>query len=192
MKSADGSQDGVYDRLTTLAASAPPGSDGLIMLPHLMGAYSPEPNALARGSFTGFTLSHTRAHFVRALLEGVAFLLRRNLDSIERTGMSIQEIRSTGGGARSSLWNQIKADVCDRPVVVLANEETALLGDAILAGVARGEFGSINEGCTSMVVVKEKIQPSGDVQVYSEGYRLYCELDRRLSDYFTNGYASKN
>jgi len=156
----------------------------LIMLPHLMGAFSPEPNLLARGSFTGFTLSHTRGHFVRALLEGVAFLLRRNLEYIELTGMVIPEIRSTGGGARSRLWNQIKANVCNRPIVTLANEETALLGDAILAGVASGVFRSIEEGCNSMVVVKESIQPDGDARAYIEPYRLYCELDQRLSDYF--------
>ena len=91
-----------YDRLTQLAQAVPVGSDGLTMLPHLMGAFSPEPNPLARGSFTGFTLTHTRGHFVRALLESVAFLLRQNIESIERTGISIHEIRSTGGGARSA------------------------------------------------------------------------------------------
>jgi len=181
-----------YDRLTALAASVPAGSDGLIMLPHLMGAFSPEPNALARGSFTGFTLGHTRAHFVRALLEGVAFLLRQNLDCIESTGMTIHEIRSTGGGARSHLWNQIKADVCNRPVVPLANEETALLGNAILAGVASGIFESIEAGCTSMIALKEPIQPGGDVAVYSEAYRCYCELDRQLADYFVSAHSSKN
>jgi len=186
-------KDGVdaYDRLTQLAESAPAGSDGLIMLPHLMGAFSPEPNSLARGSFTGFTLSHTSGHFVRALLEGVAFLLRRNLDSIERTGIVIHEICSTGGGARSALWNQIKANVCNRPVVILENEETALLGDAILAGVASGVFPSIEEGCNSMVRIKEKIQPTDDAKVYSESYRLYCELDQRLFDYFKHSYSKK-
>jgi xylulokinase len=180
-----------YDRLTNLAQSVPAGSDGLIMLPHLMGAFSPEPNLSARGSFTGFTLSHTRGHFVRALLEGVAFLLRQNLEYIERTGMAIPEIRSTGGGARSRLWNRIKANVCNRPIVTLANEETALLGDAILAGVASGLFQSIEEGCRSMVAVKESIQPDGDARVYVEPYRLYCELDQRLSDYFKRGYSNK-
>ncbi len=173
-----------YDRLTELARSIPAGSDGLVMLPHLMGAFSPEPNPLARGSFTGFTLSHTRGHFVRALLESVAFLLRRNLDSIERTGLAIREIRSTGGGARSDLWNQIKANVCNRPVITLANEETGLLGDAILAGVASGVFQSIEEGCNSMVAVKGKVQPNEDAQAYSESYRLYCELDRQIFEYF--------
>jgi xylulokinase len=191
IRQAEANHVDAYDRLTQLAEPVPAGSDGLIMLPHLMGAFSPEPNSLARGSFTGFTLSHTRAHFVRALLEGVAFLLRRNLDSIERTGLTIPEIRSTGGGARSHLWNQIKANVCNRPVVTLANEETALLGDAILAGVAIGVFGSIEEGCNSMVTPKEKVLPDQDARAYSESYDRYCELDRSLSQYFKHSYFKK-
>ncbi|HEY9074392.1 MAG TPA: RNA-guided endonuclease IscB, partial [Desulfobaccales bacterium] len=111
---------------------------------------------------------------VRALLEGVAFMLRQNLEFIERTGMEIKEIRSTGGGARSRLWNQIKADVCDRPVVTLVNEETGLLGDAVLAGVASGIFQSIEEGCRSMVAVKESIQPGSDAGAYAASYKMYC------------------
>jgi xylulokinase len=191
LKQAAADHADAYERLTRMAESVPPGSDGLVMLPHLMGAFSPEPNPLARGSFTGFALSHTRGHFVRALLEGVAFLLRRNFDSIERSGIAIHEIRSTGGGARSRLWNQIKANVCNRPVVTLANEETALLGDAILAGVASGIFSSIEEGCHSMVMVKETIQPNDDAQVYPEFYQSYCELDQRLADYFKHSYSKK-
>lgn len=190
MERADREQTDAYDRLTRLAEQIPAGSDGLIMLPHLMGAFSPEPNLLARGSFTGFTLHHTRGHFVRALLEGVAFLLKRNLDYIERTGMAIPEILSTGGGSRSRLWNRIKANVCNRPIVTLANEETALLGDAILAGVACGLFQSIEEGCNSMVAVKESIEPDGDARAYIEPYRLYCDLDQRLADYFKRGYSN--
>lgn len=191
MKKADDEKTDAYDRLTELAQPVPAGSDGLIMLPHLMGAFSPEPNLSARGSFTGFTLSHTRGHFVRALLEGVAFLLKRNLETIEHTGMAIPEIRSTGGGARSRLWNQIKANVCNRPIVTLANEETALLGDAILAGVAAGVFQSIEEGCNAMVVVKESIQPDSGSLDYVKPYRLYCELDQRLDDYFRRSYSQK-
>jgi len=181
-----------YDRLTDLAREIPAGSDGLIMLPHLMGAFSPETNLAARGSFTGFTLSHTRAHFVRALLEGVAFMLRQNLEFIERTGLEVKEIRSTGGGARSQLWNQIKADVCNRPVVTLANEETSLLGNAILAGVASGIFQSIEEGCRSMVAVKESIQPGSDAAAYAAPYKMYCELDHQLSSYYRASFAKGN
>ena len=189
-KAVTGKMDS-YDRLTALAGSIPAGSDGLVMLPHLMGAFSPEPNLQARGSFTGFTLSHTRAHFVRALLESVAFMLRRNLETIERTGIQVHEIRSTGGGARSRLWNQIKADVCNRPVLTLANEETGLLGDAILAGVASGIFSSIEDGCNAMVRVKASLPPGAEAEAYEEPYRRYCELDRQLFDYFKRVYSQK-
>ena len=191
MKRAEALGLDAYDLLTELARAVPAGADGLIMLPHLMGAFSPEVNPWARGSFTGFTLSHTRGHFVRALLEGVAFLLRRNVESIEATGMAIPEIRSTGGGARSGLWNRIKANVCNRPVVTLANEETGLLGDAILAGVACGIFASIEAGCDAMVAIKESIQPDAEAASYPEPYRRFCDLDRQLSDYFRRGYERK-
>ncbi len=192
LRAAEEIKTDAYDRLTALAGSVPPGSDGLVMLPHLMGAFSPEPNLQARGAFVGFTLSHTRAHFVRALLEGVAFMLRRNLETIERTGIQIDEIRATGGGARSALWNQIKANVCNRRVVTLENEETGLLGDAILAGVACGLFHSIEDGCNAMVRVKQSLPPNADAKAYEEAYLRYCELDRQLFDYFKHTYFHKS
>jgi xylulokinase len=189
IKQAEKEKQDPFDRLTRLAQDVPPGADGLVMLPHLMGAFSPEPNAAARGTFTGFTLSHTRSHFVRALLEGVAFMLKQNLEFIERTGMEIHEIRSMGGGSRSPLWNQIKANVCNRPVVTLANEETGLLGDAIIAGVSVGIFKSIESGCETMVTIKEIIQPDLQANAYVEPYQLYCELDRQLAGYFKQSYT---
>lgn len=173
-----------YDRLTQLAEAVPPGADGLVLLPHLMGAFSPQPNLRARGSFTGFTLSHTRGHFVRALLEGVAFMLQQNLETIERAGIQVQEIRSTGGGARSKLWKQIKANVCNRPIVTLVNEETGVLGDAILAGVACGAFPSIAAGCDAMVAVREVTHPDDQAAEYQAPYARYLALDRQLFDYF--------
>lgn len=179
-----------YDLLTTLAAEVPAGSDGLTMLPHLMGAYSPEPNPLARGSFTGFTLSHTRGHFARAILEGVAFLLKRNLEVLQKAGVEGSEIRSTGGGARSPLWNQIKANVCELPVVTLQNEETALLGDAILAGVAAGVFRSIEDGCERLVARKDKILPNAQASEYVAAYQRYCDLDHTLSTYYDRQYKN--
>jgi xylulokinase len=178
-----------YDRLTRLAQDVPPGADGLVLLPHLMGAFSPEPNASARGSFTGFTLSHTRGHFVRALLEGVAFMLKHNLEYIERTGMEIHELRCMGGGSRSALWNQIKADVCNLPVLTLGNEETGLLGDAILAGVASGVFASIEEGCQAMVAIKQTIPPSEQANAYVQPYQRYLALDRQLAGYYKQHYS---
>jgi xylulokinase len=179
-----------YDLLNLLAAAAPPGCDGLVMLPHLMGAFSPKPNPVARGSFTGFTLSHNRSHFTRAILEGVAFLLKRNLDLVKQAGVEIREIRSTGGGARSLLWNQIKANVCNLPVITLQNEETALLGNAILSGVVSGIFSTINEGCEEMVKVKEKVMPNKEADAYIKPYQTYCDLDQVLDDYYIRHYKN--
>jgi sugar (pentulose or hexulose) kinase len=178
-----------YDFMTALAAQTAPGADGLVMLPHLMGAYSPLPNSAARGVFSGFTLSHNRGHFVRSVLEGVAFMLRQNLDTIRQAGVPVGELRSTGGGSRSSLWNQIKADVCQLPLLTLASEDTALLVDAILAGVASGVFTSVNEACQAMVVIKEKYLPSDQAGFYEEAYRRYCDLDSSLSGYFKRNYS---
>lgn len=178
-----------YNLLTKLAETVSAGADGLIMLPHLMGSFSPEPNPLARGSYTGFTLSHTRAHFVRALMEGVAFMLKQNIETIEKAGIRINEVVSTGGGARSHLWNQIKSNVLDKPLITLQNEETALLGNAILAGVACGLFKTIDEGCKAMITRHERILPNEEAVAYKQPYKLYCILDHVLSDYYKSCYS---
>lgn len=181
-------QSNSYEVLNRLAESVPPGSDGLVMLPHLMGAFSPESNPSARGVFSGFTLHHGRGHFVRAIQEGVAFMLRLNLELIESSGVVINEVRTTGGGSRGTLWNQIKADVCDLPLVTLENEDTALVGDAILAGVACGLFSSIAEGVQRMVRLKDKILPGENVEPYKVAYQRYFKLDKSLAEYFRKNY----
>ena len=140
-----------YDLLTELAATAPAGCDGLTMLPHLAGAFSPEYEPAARGVFAGLTLAHGRAHLVRAVLESVAFMLRRNLELLATAGAPASEIRSHGGGARSALWNQVKADVCGLPVVTLEGEDAAVRGDAMLAGVAVGVFPDLGAAAAALV-----------------------------------------
>ena len=166
-----------------------PGSDGLVMLPHLMGALSPEENPAARGVFSGFTLRHTRGHFVRAILEGVAFNLRHILEALGQAGLHFSELRSSGGGARSLLWSQIKADVCGLPVVTMANAEAALLGDAILAAVACGMYGSVAEACARMVAIESRIQPGAAQLEYEKAYRRYYDLNVCLGPYFRTSYA---
>jgi len=175
----------VYDLLTDMAGEVSAGCEGLIMLPHLMGAFSPEYNSQARGSFIGFTLYHKKSHFTRAVLEAVAFMLRRNLDLIQQSGIEIKEIRSTGGGAASKLWRQIKADVCQIPVVTLQNNETALLGDAILAAVAVGFYASPEEAVQQMVSPAEKLLPiPGNGSIYEKVFQSYCQLNDILDPYF--------
>jgi xylulokinase len=179
-----------YDQLTALAATVPPGAEGLVMLPHLMGAFSPEYEPRARGVFYGFTLRHGRGHFVRAVLESVAFMLRRNLELLDRVGASAAEVRSHGGGARSELWNQIKADACGRPVLTLEGEDAAIRGDAMLAGVACGAFTDLDEAGRAMVAVKRRYEPDPATRrVYNEAYATYIDLFDALRPVFARPAA---
>jgi xylulokinase len=177
LKIAQAAGRDAYDVMTAEAKDLPPGADGLIMLPHLAGAACPEFDLSARGVFFGMTLHHTRAHFVRAIMESVAFMLRRNLDSLEHLGLQVEEIRSLGGGAKSPLWNQIKADVLQKPVLTMTCPEAALLGAAILAGVGIGLFGSVEQACEQMASVQRRVDPNPcQGQVYDRLYRLYIDL----------------
>jgi xylulokinase len=174
-----------YDMLTEMAAEVPPGADGIIMLPHLSGAFSPEYEPAARGVFFGFTLGHGREHFVRAILEGVTFTLRRNLELLQGIGASAAEVRSHGGGARSPLWNQIKADVCSLPVVTLQGTEAAVRGDAMLAGVASGSFGDLGQACSAAVRPEARYQPDLETHpAYETTYRRYIQLFDSLRSLF--------
>jgi xylulokinase len=181
-----------YDLLTELAAQVPPGAEGLTMLPHLMGAFSPEYDPQARGVFYGFTLHHGKAHFARAVLEAVAFMLRRNLELLAAAGAEASEIRSHGGGARSALWNQIKADVCGLPVVTLQGEDAAPRGDAMLAGVATGIFPDLASAAAAMVAMRDRYEPSPATRpAYDEAYERYLRLFDALQPLFalTGGVA---
>jgi xylulokinase len=181
-----------YDLLTDLASKAPPGSEGLLMLPHLTGAFSPEYNPQARGVFYGFTLFHHKAHFTRAVLEAVAYMLRRNLELMTQTGVKAGELRATGGGAASQLWRQIKADVCQLPVVTLRYGDTAPLGDAMLVAVAINLFSSLDEAVSAMVSTAERLVPIPEnLALYENAYQRYCQLNDALDPLFRQHFISR-
>lgn len=127
-----------YDALIADAASVAGGADGVVFLPCMQGAMAPEWNEHARGSFLGLTLAHSRAHLTRAMLEGSAFALRDVINAIRGAGLEVVRITAVGGGARSVLWRQIKADVTGLPVRVPGDVETTATGAAILAVLASG------------------------------------------------------
>ena len=116
-----------YDVLGALAATVEPGADGLLMLPHLQGAMAPENNENARGVLMGLTLRHTRAHVVRALMEGICFVVRRNVEAFAAAGVRTEQIRTLGGGSRSPVWKQIEADVTGVPVVTTQQADAGAL-----------------------------------------------------------------
>jgi xylulokinase len=177
--------DDIYQSMSREAEKIPPGSEGLVVLPHLQGAMAPENNPKAKGVFYGITLKHEKAHFVRAIKESVAYIIKRNIDVLEQMGIPVKEIRSLGGGAKSDLWNQIKADVTERPVVILENDEAACLGAAIVAGVGTGIFDSYESAVEKMVREKKRYIPNSEAsEKYKSAYAKYIELYESLVSVF--------
>ena len=174
-----------YKILDQEATKIEPGCNGLVMLPHLQGAMAPESNPKAKGVFYGFSLHHGKPHFIRSIMEAVAFAIKRNIDVLEDLGIKVTEIRSLGGGSKSPLWSQIKADVTERPVYTMQNEEAACLGAAMLAGVATGIYPNLKEAAAKMVQVNKRIEPQKDnTMVYQKAYRRYLDLYNSLLGMF--------
>lgn len=164
-----------FGDLDELAKDVEPGCNGLTFLPHLCGSTMPKYNPMAKGSFTGITPEHTRGHFARSIMEGISCVLTENLNYL---GVETNEIRAMGGGAKSALWCQIKADMTGKKLVTLCNEETACLGAAILAGVGAGIFASVEEAAEKIKTGKEYV-PCGDD--YTDCYENYLKADELLN-----------
>jgi xylulokinase len=162
-----------------------PGSDGLVMLPHLSGSNAPDVNSKAKGVWFGFTLAHGRAHFARAIMESLGYIMRRNLDALADMGITVSEARSIGGGSRSAVWSHIQADITGIRIVTMASKDAPCLGAAILAGRGVGIFSDVEEAVSSMAVTKESFDPDRkNVPVYHEGYEMYKKLFSDLSGCF--------
>jgi xylulokinase len=176
---AQAAREDVYDVLAREASGIPAGADGLVMLPYLSGSGSPRPDLRAKGVFYGMTLAHGKAHFLRALLESIACLLRSNLDTLRNAGMEFREIRSFGGGSRSRLWSQIKADICGLPVRPSHIQETGCMGAAVLAGVGSGVYATIEEGSRALARFDAVVEPDAGHRSLSEGIFRRYELVRK-------------
>lgn len=163
-----------YAALDQMAATVPPGSEGLVFLPYLSGCVDPDACPQARAVFFGATLAHTRAHFARAVLESTALVLADFLEMLEALGCPCRELRSLGGGAASGLWQQIKADVCSRELVVPACREATAQGAALLAG--RG-CGLMPSDFTPDLPPAARYRP---IPANGEAYRKTRELTHQL------------
>ena len=166
-----------YEQLTEDAARIPPGANGLLWTPYLMGERTPHLDPHARAALVGLTASHTRAHIVRAILEGVAFSLRDTLEIFKEMNVPVEEIRLGGGGARSKLWRQIQADVYGRVVKCVEAEEGAAYGAALLAGVGAGAWPSVDAACDSVVRIKSSLEADPEaVSVLDQQYQMFRRL----------------
>lgn len=176
---------GLFDRLTAEAAATPPGAEGLFFLPYLAGERTPHADPLARGAFVGLTLSHTRGHLVRAVIEGVTYSLRDCADIMQELGVPVKQVRATGGGAKSAFWLQMQADMFGKKVVTMNADEGPAMGVALLAAVGAGEYKSIGEACKATVATASQTAPVlKQRQRYDRAAARYRALYPALKDDF--------
>lgn len=175
-----------YDDLLAPAGNIPAGSEGLFFLPYLSGERTPHPDPLARGAFIGLTVRHALAHCTRAVLEGVAFGLRDSFALLQSVGVgSIDQVRVSGGGAKSALWRQILADVLNAELVTVNTTEGAAYGAAILAAVGVDRWPTVEAACEELIKITSAVTPQPQhVEVYQTLYPLYRDLYPRLKPVF--------
>ncbi len=166
-----------YELLAREAESVPAGSDGLLFLPYLQGERTPHLDAYARGGWIGLTASHDRRHLVRAVFEGVAFSLKDCFLIIQEQGLPMEQLRATGGGAKSVFWRQMIADILGVELVTTNATEGPAFGAALLAGVASGIYSSVPQACEATIRVVERTGPDrGNEAAYAQAYETYRAL----------------
>ena len=172
-----------FAEMSTLAETAQPGSGGVTFLPYMAGERSPiwDPNAC--GVFFGLHFGVTRAHMIRACMEGVAYALRHNLETAAEAGARAEVLRAMGGSANSRIWTQIKADVTGCSIEVPGSDTATTLGAAILAGVGTGVWRSFEEAARQTIQVNRTCEPDPSARdVYDRGYATYRKLYENLKD----------
>jgi xylulokinase len=168
-----------YDALTDDAAKVPAGSDGLLWAPYLFGERTPHLDPNARAAFAGITALTTRAHYIRAVLEGVAFSLEDTFTLFDALHIPVKTLRLGGGGARSPLWRQIQADVYNHPVEILEAEEGGAFGAALLAGTGVNAWPTVAAACEATIRSAATIAPQhaeAMAAAYARFRKLYPAL----------------
>ena len=167
-----------FEEIVAEAANVPAGSEGLLFLPYLSGERTPHPDPLARGGWVGLTVRHRRGHLTRAVLEGVAFGLKDIFALMQGAGLGpIDQVRVSGGGAKSTLWRQIVADILGVELVTVNTTEGAAYGAALLAGVAAGAWPDTAAACTQTIRIMERVVPEEkNVDCYRRMYEQYQTL----------------
>ena len=174
-----------YDLMTERAKSSPLGSSGLYVLPYFMGSGTPTFNPDARGAMLGLTISHTKADIIRAVLEGITYDLKQNIELLESYGLKISSLKAIGGGARSEFWLKLKADITGKKVELPNIGESAVLGAAILAGVGTKIFSNVHTAIKKIYKRKRIYYPNERNQpIYEYRYRTYKEIYPTLSPIF--------
>jgi len=177
--------DKTYEEFSLEAGSSQPGAKGLLFLPYLMGERTPFWDPDLRGAFLGLSLDIERADLSRAVLEGIGYGLRQIIEIAEvHLGEEISLIRAVGGGTKSHLWNQIKADIIGKPIEVVKFSETAVLGTVILGGIGAGIFQDHYEARANLADIPSRlVEPDSSLySIYTKYYEIYRELYPILKD----------
>jgi xylulokinase len=179
-------RDQGYESVAADVEGTPPGSEGLLFLPYLTGERTPHLDPDARAVFFGLTLKHTRGHMTRAVMEGVGYSLRECQEILESLGITAAGLIGSGGGARSSQWLQIQADILGKPIQTTLSVEQASFGAAIVAGVGVGIYPDIPRACAAVVRLNPRVTEPivANAPLYEEGFQLYRELYRDTSRLF--------
>ncbi len=165
------------DAYDLILEDAPAGPTSLLVLPHFAGSGTPTFDTTSRGAFLGLTFATDRAELAKAILEGLTYELRMNLELLRDGGVVIDVLRAIGGGARSGMWLQLKADVTGIPVATPSVTEAAGLGAALLAGVGAGVFPSAATAAKGCLRIAETRQPDPVAhRSYDERYAIYRDL----------------
>ena len=147
---------------------------GLLVLPHFAGAATPYMDTGSKGAILGLTTATTAADIYRACMEGVVYEMRLNYEALNGSGVHFEKLNATGGGARSKLWMQMKADVLDLPITALKTVDAGTVGSAMLTGIAAGLFTDLNDAAAHMVQEMETYYPREDMhEKYMEIYERY-------------------
>lgn len=171
-----------YSRLNERASKIPPGSEGLVVLPYFSGERTPINDESARGTITGLTLSHTKFHIYRAVLEGIGYGFRHHVSAMDDAGLSIERVKAIGGGAQSDLWRQIVSDITGVVQEYVSNPVGSPLGGAYLAGMGVGVFDDL-EQLTELTEVETETHPDDSVSdIYDEYYAVYRDLYPQIRD----------
>jgi gluconokinase len=166
-----------YQLILESAGTVKPSTEGLFMLPFFSGERFPIRDPKARGVLFGLTLSHRKAHIARTILESIVYTLRWVMETLEEHGLTINEIRSGGGGARSSIWRQIQADIFGKPVVHTQVEEASALGAAMLGTISQGIYKDLHDASDNMVKIAGLHKPNQAYhKKYLKIYSMYKEL----------------
>lgn len=174
-----------YELLTAAAGEVPAGSEGLYFLPYLTGERTPHADPFARAAFVGLTLRHGKAHMARAVMEGATYAMRDSLEIIRAMGVPVEEIRLSGGGARSPFWAEMQSSIYGHETCTTTSTEGPAFGAALLAGVGAKVWSSVEEACEATIKVTERY-PANKAwrRLYDGCYPLYGELYRQLKGSF--------